>query len=707
LAKHLKKKDGGLRLFSTKQPKAAAPAQDETRPETEPEDSFGDIDIEPTELDSVLTDIPAPEDFAPEAGRGRSRERAKKPEHVRRPEPAKKPEHVQKPERVQRSAPAKKPEPEKKPGPENKPESEKEPEQAVQRPADGAPARYSFAPGRSVTRIYMDKRSARRVIAAVGIVAALAILVLALVKTGALKGGSSDPTAADYVFSPKCVDSTKPDKLITETDVMVNDNETGSYTAAQGREISFPSASSYTAASGVLGFRGNNFRDTASYGTADITGKTLTAGWSVDTGTLEDADGNSWSGSGWTGQPIIVSWPDAAKKNMKSMYDWAREKSGLVEAIYPTMDGKIYFLELATGKATRDPMDLGYTFKGTGALDPRGYPILYIGSGVDSKLGKSRVFVINLLDDSVMYTFGYYEPFAQRNWNMWDASPLVDAATDQLIYPGENGVLYIVHLNTLYDESAGTVTVSPDDTVRWRYTSSRTTTYTFWGGFEASPVCYQGHIIMADNGGNLMCLDLNTLKLDWVQNVLDDTNASPVLSVEKDGVYVYIGTSFHPGWRSEDSAIVPVWKINAETGEVVWETDFACTGDNGLCGGLQGTIAIGKNKLSGLIFVPVACTPDSTHGTLAALDCKTGKQVWKFDTDSYSWSSPADVYDAAGNGYLLYCTSDGTAYLLDGLTGAKLSSAELGGNIEASPAVYNSWAAVGTRGGKIFGLKLG
>ena len=40
------------------------------------------------------------------------------------------------------------------------------------------------------------------------------------------------------------------------------------------------------------------------------------------------------------------------------------------------MDGKIYFFELNTGKATRSPIDMGVVNKGTAALDPRGYPQL-------------------------------------------------------------------------------------------------------------------------------------------------------------------------------------------------------------------------------------------------------------------------------------------------------------------------------------------
>ena len=49
---------------------------------------------------------------------------------------------------------------------------------------------------------------------------------------------------------------------------------------------------------------------------------------------------------------------------------------------------------------------------------------------------------------------------------------------------------------------------------------------------EDSAAIYKNYIFMADNGGNMMCLDLNTMKLVWVQDILDDSNSTPVLSVE-------------------------------------------------------------------------------------------------------------------------------------------------------------------------------
>ena len=590
--------------------------------------------------------------------------------------------------------------------PEKEPEEPEEPEPAAAPPAP-APAQVKrhTAPKKARRGFYLRRRTGKLILLVLIIALAAAAAAVAIIRLNAARPGS--PLADGYVFSPKAAASSKAGQFITSTAVMVNDGEVESYTAPANLTINFGAGEEYSQTKGVICFRGNNFRSSASYGTVQLTAKKFTENWSAADGTLTDASGTVWSGSGWTGQPLIVCGPDSVRQKMSCMYDWAREKTGLVEVIYPTMDGNIYFTELSTGKATRAPMNLGFTFKGTGTLDPRGYPILYVGSGTNSTAGKSRVFIINLMDCTVLYRFGYYESFAKRSWNMWDASPLVDSATDQLIYPGENGLLYIVHLNTLYDAATGTVTVNPDNVVKWRYQGVRTTAYTYWTGFEASPVCWQGRIIMADNGGNLICLNLNTLKTDWVCDVLDDTSCSPVLSLEKDGVYVYIGAAFHPGWRSNDSAAVPVWKINAVTGEAVWETDYTCAADGELGSGVQGTLAVGKKSLEGMLFVPVASTPDAKSGTLAALDRATGKELWRFDTKAYSWSSPVDVYDADGNGYIVYTTSEGKMYLLDGKTGAQLDVFDLGGTVEASPAVYGNWAAIGTEAGKIWGVKLG
>ncbi|OLA42395.1 MAG: hypothetical protein BHW36_07335 [Firmicutes bacterium CAG:24053_14] len=505
-------------------------------------------------------------------------------------------------------------------------------------------------------------------------------------------------------FKPHSVDGTEPERLISSTAIMVDGEVVEQYESDY--EINFDMPERYTELEGIVTFRGDNFRSGAAYGTAAVSSKTLTKVWSKSTSGLSDTDGIYWSGSGWTGQPLIVKWPEATRKNISAMYDWAREKEGLVEVIYATLDGHVYFYELTSGEYTREPLNLGFNYKGAGALDPRGYPILYVGSGVDSVNGRSRVKVVNLIDNSVMFEFGHNETFANRGWHMFDSSPLVSAETDQLIYPGENGILYIIHLNTKYNEQTGELSVDPDNIVKWKYNGVRSGSR-YWLGVESSAAIINNYIFLADNGGNLMCLDLNTLELVWVQDVLDDTNCSPVVDVENGHPYIYISTSFHYGWRSYSTAAIPIFKIDAETGEIVWRTDYTCYTVQDLSGGVQGTIAVGKNKLSDMIFVPIARTPGASSGTLAALKKDTGEVVWEKETSMYSWSSPVDFYDADGNGYLLYCNSGFNMFLIDGKTGEQLDYMNLGGNIEASPAMYGNYAVVGTCAMRTYCIQVG
>lgn len=501
-------------------------------------------------------------------------------------------------------------------------------------------------------------------------------------------------------FEPHAVEGTEPENLIKSTAIMVDGEVVEEY--ENQYDILFDLPERYTQIDGVVTFRGDNFRSGAAYGTANVSSKSLSVVWKNTTGGLADSDGFNWTGSGWTGQALVAKWPEATRKNMTAMYDWAREKKDLVEVIHATLDGYVHFYELSTGEKTRDALFLGFNFKGAGALDPRGYPILYVGAGVDSSAkGSARALVVNLLDNSIMFEFGKNDGFADRGWYMFDSSPLVSADTDQLIYPGESGILYIIHLNTKYDEANGTLSVDPDNIVKWKYKGTRTGSK-YWLGVESSAAIINHYAFLADNGGNLMCLDLNTLKLVWVQDILDDTNCSPVVSIEDGHPYIYISTSFHMGWRSSYKAEIPIFKIDAETGEIVWKTSYECYTVSDLSGGVQGTIAVGKNKLSDMIFVPVARTPGAGSGTLVALRKDTGEKVWERETSVYSWSSPVDFYDKDGNGYLAYCNTGFNLYLIDGKTGDVLDQMNLGGNIEASPVVYNSYIVVGTRANRTY-----
>ena len=102
---------------------------------------------------------------------------------------------------------------------------------------------------------------------------------------------------------------------------------------------------------GIVTFRGNNFRDTAAYGNTQIKNGKIQDLWTAKTGSITYGDA-TWSGSGWTGQPLMEKWSQEVKKSM-NMYDWAKEKDDLVEVIYACMDGYVSVSYTHLAKASK------------------------------------------------------------------------------------------------------------------------------------------------------------------------------------------------------------------------------------------------------------------------------------------------------------------------------------------------------------------
>ncbi len=359
--------------------------------------------------------------------------------------------------------------------------------------------------------------------------------------------------------TPHPVATSNPELFGYADKLQVDGNEIDANSYHRSEPISFPDADSYNQVKGILTFRGNNWRNRSSTDPVSLTEFKMTKIWEYGINALAKGSGSgSWSGCGWTGQPLIVEWPAETRRQMASMNAAAREKEGLVEVIYPTEDGHIYFFDITNGNPTRESIDLRVPFKGTGSIDPRGYPLLYLGSGdmYENESQKSRVFIINLLTNQVIYEFGKQgtDPFAPRVWYAYDSAPLVDAKTDTLIYPGENGVIYTMKLNTQYDRQNGILSINPSNIVKHAYTSNiswgadidRADRTHKWYGYEGSAVAWNGYLYLSSNDGLLQCIDINTFQCVWIADTWDDTNGSPVLEViSEDEAYLYVGTSLH------------------------------------------------------------------------------------------------------------------------------------------------------------------
>ncbi len=503
------------------------------------------------------------------------------------------------------------------------------------------------------------------------------------------------------------VPSTQPSRFGFQTHLSVNDMLVDGFYRQD--EIHFE-GKSYASVKGVVTFRGDNYRSGGAYGVANMTSYKMYKTWSVDTGSLKKTvKKGEWTGSGWTGQPLIIQWDEETKKAM-NLFDSKKKKEGLTEIIYATMDGNIYFLDLDDGSATRDKISLGFPIKGTGSLYPNGTPLYVVGAGDDMGKKAARTFIVNLVTGEVVYEYGAEDPFSLRTDNgdfcAFDSSPLIDVETDTLIQPGENGILYTTKLNTVWD--GRTLSIAPADIVKWNYTTSRTGTDTYWLGMESSACAYDHYIYVCDNSGDLMCIDINTMELIWSQDIVDDSNASPVLEVDPatGTAYIYVSTSLHWTANKKKSGDIPIFKINAATGEIMWKRTYECKTVDGISGGVQATACLGENNLSGLVYFNIARTGGKKHGRLVAIDKKTGGEVWSVDLKYYSWSSPVAVYTSNGDGYIILCDSDGNMHLLDGKTGVVKDTINLGKNIEATPAVFNNTIVVGTRGKKIYGITL-
>lgn len=514
---------------------------------------------------------------------------------------------------------------------------------------------------------------------------------------------------------PSGSESTNPDNFGFKSELQVNGASVSSYAADEADRVYFDPDTPYTAVEGVVTFRGNNFRTNPAYGKLSVTPVELEVAWNITTGSMGKGEGGSyegsWTGSGWTGQPILVHWPAEIKQHM-NMTDEAKADDDLVEAIYATMDGCIYFINAETGEKTRSRLNLGVPFKGAGSLDPRGYPILYLGSGdhYNTKGKESHAMALSLLDCSVLYRFGKKnDDFTLRSWHAYDSSALVDAETDTLIYPGENGILYRIKLNTQYDAAAGTLTMNPDTPVKMRYSATRTREDGYWLGYEGSAVGWREYVYLTDNSGLLQCVNVNTMSPVWVQDILDDTNATPAFEEDRENLraYLYVGTTLDNTKDKNGRGNTPFFKIDALTGEIIWQNDYEVYTTSGVTGGMMSSPVLGENNLEGIVYATMASYGNGHNkGIMLALDTETGAEIWSYDMGAYAWSSPVAVYDDDGKGYIVQCNRAGNIFLFDGLTGTLLYTLNVESNIEASPAVYGDMIVIGTRVKGIYGIRI-
>lgn len=484
----------------------------------------------------------------------------------------------------------------------------------------------------------------------------------------------------------------------------------------------------YSNLAGITTYRGNNFRNTATFGYTNPDGPNSNGVYQLDTLTevwefsgmhslLASSQTFEWTGVQQTGQPLVIRWPVELRTSM-NIYDSKRSKDNLVEVIVAGLDGYVYFFDIDDGAMTRDPIYVGASIKGTPAVDPRGYPLLYVGQADNNGNDGFGLYIYSLINGQRLFMYDGLDDGAYRmNWSAFDSSPIVDAATDTLIWPCENGIIYTFSLNTSYVPGSGTISISPTCT---GYKYIFTDTQGRYLGVESSVAVYGNLAYFVDNNSNLICLDLNTMQMVWVFRTADDSDISPVLSEENGVPYLYFATEVdYQGGRGQYSGAAYTYKLNALTGEEVWQTSQPCytyngeTSDTDQNGGCIGNPILGKGPISNLVIFSYSMTNGLMSGNLlVAYNRDTGTEAWRYEMNIYTYSSPVDLYDENGNAYVVICDSLGQIHLVDATSGYRLTYIQASSNtfgsteFQASPVVFENMLVVSTTQGSVFGIRI-
>ena len=196
--------------------------------------------------------------------------------------------------------------------------------------------------------------------------------------------------------------------------------------------------------------------------------------------------------------------------------------------------------------------------------------------------------------------------------------------------------------------------------------------------------------------GILQCVDSNTMNAVWAFDTGDNTDAALALDFDAEGnLGLYTGNTMYTRLNKAKSK-VSLRRINALTGEEVWKYDISCVYNKEQNAGLKASPLIGQNDIADLVIFTVNMTGGAKRSTILALNENTGAEVWRCELSAEAISSPVAVYNANGKSWVVQADRNGVLYLLDGLTGEIRSKLDLGGDIQASPAVYNNMLVIGT-----------
>ena len=434
----------------------------------------------------------------------------------------------------------------------------------------------------------------------------------------------------------------------------------------------------------------------------NIAENTLEEAWTAQTAAMDTTIDSSAM------QPLIVRWHANIRASMP-LSEELIEKTAFTEVIVAANDGKVYFFDLETGEATRDPIDVAVPLQGSISLYPNGLPIMFVG-GANAE--ESGLFAYNLLTGKKICVIKGSDTTALSSDCGFMSAPLIDYSADVMLTAGNNGLFYTLTLGKTLElkgegnnQQIDSLKIDPKLEV-YRAQSAGAEDATV----QTAVAAYDGYAYYATKGGVINCLDVNTLTSKWAIATGEESGVSLALD-DVDGLALYASSVGTDG--------VSIRRINAEDGSVVWSQRF--NGNN------VAAPVIGENEISDLIIVTVS---DGTAATVYGLRKADGGTVWTAQLSTAATSSPLALYGAveeqapaeeesqtasqAGSqtvqevtsqgAWVLQGDDNGALVLLDAASGAELTRLELGTAVVGSPAAFNDAIAILTQDGVLHGV---
>ena len=436
----------------------------------------------------------------------------------------------------------------------------------------------------------------------------------------------------------------------------------------------------------VMTFRKNLLRDADFGGTVTGTPSQIEIAWVYRTPYAADSTrfGRWGGGTGWTGQPLYARWTDEEMAVFRQHSQVLTQDFGREEIMVGSLTGKAYFINYETGRDSRQPLDLHNIVKGTMSLDPE-LMNLYSGQGVN-KGEPIGCQAFDLLTGERRFFFADHQ--AWRGWNAFDSSPIV--AGGYLFWPGENGSFY------KFERQEGGQ-LRRLSTLRYRVRGAAP-------GIESSVCIYRNYGFFSDNHGNVIAVNLNTMRPVWHYDNHDDSDGTMVCRVEDGTPYLYTACEVDKQGMEGNCHFI---KLRALDGTLVWERLIACQRvdlpGKTLDGGMYSSPLIGRGDCQDMIFANICRNGAAPgRGELTALSTTDGSILWTVPYGNFCWSSPACFLNEHDEMFIFTGNASGVAYLVRAKDGEVLCKKEVGANFESSPCVVGNTAVVGCRGTNIY-----